>query len=178
MARNVDAFNQQGSEFGPLFFVFVGHSLGGTAAQCLCQKVPNSRSISLNGGAACTNPVLQGPGPERATFYHVFGDLVSTHMSPNAARVIRIAKEDRNFGVVYPHSSARFLAGDGAWRYATADEEDEQWLKWGNRGEVLGWLSGGLIPFASLILKMNLPRKSPIPGSKRFNDQQKKWYWW
>lgn len=66
MARNVDIINQQGTEFGPPFFVFVGHSLGGAAAQCLCGRVANSRSISLNvsfritkqGGAACTNPVL------------------------------------------------------------------------------------------------------------------------
>lgn len=48
MARNVDIINQQGTEFGPPFFVFVGHSLGGAAAQCLCGRVANSRSISLN----------------------------------------------------------------------------------------------------------------------------------
>ena len=74
------------------------------------------------GGVALTKQV--GPGPSRATFYHVFGDLVSTHMSPNAARVIRIAKHNTDFGVLYPHSSSRFLAADGEWRYATADEED------------------------------------------------------
>lgn len=33
------------------YFVFAGHSLGGTAAICLGMKYPNSRSISFNGGA-------------------------------------------------------------------------------------------------------------------------------
>lgn len=33
------------------YFVFAGHSLGGTAATCLAMKFPNSRSISFNGGA-------------------------------------------------------------------------------------------------------------------------------
>lgn len=108
-------------EQGDFNFVFVGHSLGGTAAQCLAGQYSNSRSIALNGGAAATNPVLVGPG-SRARFYHIFGDLVSTHMSPNAAEVIRVAKKDRGFGVFYPHSSSRFLASDGEWKYATADE--------------------------------------------------------
>lgn len=48
--RNIDAINSQGTTDGKgYFYVFVGHSLGGTAAQCLANKVPNSRSISLNG---------------------------------------------------------------------------------------------------------------------------------
>lgn len=33
------------------YFVFAGHSLGGTAAICLGMKYPNSRSVSYNGGA-------------------------------------------------------------------------------------------------------------------------------
>ena len=69
--------------------------------------------------------MLQGPGPGRATFYHIFGDMVSTHMSPDAAKVVRVAKTLRGFGVLYPHSSDRFLESDGPWQYATVDEEDE-----------------------------------------------------
>lgn len=52
-------------------------------------------------------------------------------MSPEAARIIRVAKPDRRFGIIYPHSSARFLASDGAWVYATVDEEDEGWRRYG-----------------------------------------------
>lgn len=96
---------------------------GGTAAQCLAGMYPNSRSIALNGGAAPTNPVLTGPGPSRARCYHIMGDLVSTHMGPLAAQVIRVAKKNRKFGVLYPHSSSRFLASDGPWEYITANDE-------------------------------------------------------
>lgn len=98
-------------------------------------------------------------------------------MSPNAARVVRVAKHNTDFGVIYPHSSARFLAGDGEWRYATADEEDEKWLRWGNIGMNFGRLFYSVMPFATYILRMNLPRKSPIPGSRRFENMQKSWWW-
>jgi hypothetical protein len=37
------------------FFVFAGHSLGGTAAICLAMKYVNSRAISFNGGAGIYN---------------------------------------------------------------------------------------------------------------------------
>jgi len=37
-ARNVDVIGQRGSEYGEIFWVFVGHSLGGAAAQCLCKE--------------------------------------------------------------------------------------------------------------------------------------------
>jgi hypothetical protein len=119
---------------------------------------------------------LIGPGNGRATFYHIFGDLVSTHMSPNAARVVRVAKMDQDFGVLYPHSSARFLAGDGEWKYASADEEDDAWLKWGNKNMWWGRILGPFVPFVTWILRMNLPRKSPIPGSKRFENMHKSWW--
>ena len=69
----------------------------------------------MNGGAAASNPILTGPGPARARFYHIMGDLISTHMGPQAAQVIRVAKTNRTFGVIYPHSSSRFLASDGPW---------------------------------------------------------------
>lgn len=44
--KNVEKLKEQGE----YFFIFVGHSLGGTAAQCLATIYPNSRSIALNGG--------------------------------------------------------------------------------------------------------------------------------
>ena len=71
--------------------VFAGHSLGGTAAMCLTMKYPNSVGVSFNGGAAPTNPILDGPGPERFTHYHIVGDLISSHMSEKAARVRSVA---------------------------------------------------------------------------------------
>lgn len=59
-------------EFKSDFIVFVGHSLGGTAAFCLTNQYPNSRGIAFNPGAAPTNPVLSGPG-QRMTVYHIVG---------------------------------------------------------------------------------------------------------
>lgn len=41
-------------------------------------------------GAAPTNPVTIGPGKERATVYHIVGDIISSHMSDKAAVVYRI----------------------------------------------------------------------------------------
>ena len=141
---------------------------------CLANKVSNSRAISLNGGAAATNPVLTGPGPSKAVFYHIFGDLVSTHMSPNAATVIRVAKPDRKFGVIYPHSSARFLASDGTWVYATADDEDDVWRKFGYGITAVGAMISPILSFVNYMRRMRLPATSPIPGSRRFNSQS----WW
>lgn len=169
-ARNVDRITA-GYDGDDLFFVFVGHSLGGAAAQCLAGKKPNSRSIAFNGGAAATNPVLEGPGPSRATFYHIFGDMISTHMSPQAAKVVRVAKKDKGFGVLYPHSSARFLARDGFWEYATADQEDEAWRVYGNGSGWFGRIVNGIISFVNYIRRMKLPARSPIPGSSRFKIQ-------
>jgi pimeloyl-ACP methyl ester carboxylesterase len=163
--KNVDKLEEQGD----YFFIFVGHSLGGTAAQCLATIYPNSRSISLNGGAAATNPILTGPGISRARFYHIMGDLISTHMGPQAAQVIRVAKGDRKFGVLYPHSSTRFLASDGPWEYISATDEDEAWQKYG-RGftESSGRLVKGVLAFTNLIRLKRLPANTPIPGSRRW----------
>ena len=96
--------------------------------------------------------------------------MVSTHMSPNAARVVRVAKPDRRFGVLYPHSSSRFLASDGAWVYVTVDEEDLAWQRFGDGKDtwVTGRIVGGIISFVNYVRRMKLPYRSPIPGSKRF----------
>lgn len=82
--------------------LFTGHSLGGTAAFCLSMAFPNSRCVVFNPGAAPTNPVYSGPGPERATVYHVVGDIISSHMSEKAASVYRV-KLNVPFGSVTAH---------------------------------------------------------------------------
>lgn len=135
--------------------IFAGHSLGGTAAMCLGMKYPNSRVVSLNGGAPPTSPVRQGPGPERATHYHVFGDIISSHMDPAAARVIRIRKVGQpEWMSSYPHSSDRMMKGDQAWVYSTAEEEQESWIRWGKRH-----------PLRSVVVQIVC--QSPIPGSTK-----------
>lgn len=74
-------------------FTTAGHSLGGTAAFCLANKYSQiSRAISFNGGAPPTNPIMFGPGQQRAVFYHIVGDIISSHMGPLAAKVARVQK--------------------------------------------------------------------------------------
>jgi pimeloyl-ACP methyl ester carboxylesterase len=155
--------------------IFAGHSLGGTAAFCLCGMYQGSRAVILNGGAVATNPVVSGPGPGRVRFYHVFGDLVSTHMSPAAAEVVRIKKPDTEFSVIWPHSSERILKSDGPWTYASADEEDEAFQKWGSKYRP-GWavLSpySAVTSFVVYLKKKDIVKKSPIPGSSRWLRMQ------
>lgn len=88
--------------------VFTGHSLGGTAAMCLASKTPNSRAVSFNGGAPPSKPFRSGPGPARARHYHVEGDLVSSHMDPSSAEIVRVRLAGPQWGSVYPHATDRF----------------------------------------------------------------------
>lgn len=73
--------------------LFAGHSLGGTSAFCLAKAFPDSRCVCFNPGAAPSNPIYDGPGQSRATVYHIFGDIISTHMSSNACKLFRIKIE-------------------------------------------------------------------------------------
>lgn len=131
--------------------IAAGHSLGGAAALCLGEKFPQiQRIISFNGGAPPTNPRRTGPGPERAVHYHVEGDLISSHMFPEAAQVIRIRKKNKNsWGTVYPHSSDRMFRDDDPWVYITANDEENSYIR-----------AGGLIPIKRLFVC-----NTPIPGS-------------
>jgi hypothetical protein len=133
---------------------FAGHSLGGAAAMCMGNTYPTSRVVALNAGAPPTNPVLHGPGPERATHYHVMGDIISSHMSPQAARIVRIEKMDTpKWLTTYPHETNRMMQNDGPWRYVTVDEEQESWIQLGKRTPILA---------IRLIVCSN-----PIPGSTK-----------
>ena len=146
-------------------FIFAGHSLGGTAAFCLTSKVPGSRCVCFNPGAAPTNPVLSGPGPGRARVYHIFGDIISSHMSGAAAEVLRIKIQGVRFGSLAAHSLEN-LKGGKSWNYATATDEEAAFVKW--RKGIVNFLSG-----ASQYVKYIVGGKGvvlyPIPGSERNN---------
>jgi pimeloyl-ACP methyl ester carboxylesterase len=148
--------------------IFVGHSLGGTAALCLTSKYPNSRGIGFNSGAAPTNPILQGPGSGRFTHYHIFGDLISTHMSPEAAEVIVVKKKNASFASAAAHSSERALASDGPFEISNQTEEDEAFQKWGTPS---GFQIFNPAKWAYKILESKAPEKMPIPGSARFQNK-------
>ncbi len=149
--------------------VLAGHSLGGTAAFCLASRFNNVRSVSLNPGAAPTNPVIDGPG-QRATVYHIVGDIISSHMSDKAANVIRIKKKDSVFGKVTPHDSTNILANSGDWKYSTAEEEDELYQQFTERSYVKYFLRPAqkFYNFLSFVKQEEQVKDSPIPGSKRW----------
>lgn len=155
--------------------IFVGHSLGGTAAMCLTAKYANVlpvRGIGFNSGAAPTNPILTGPGSQLFRQYHIVGDLISSHMGPQAAEVIRIKKSKATFGSVYAHSTPRLLASDGDWAYSSPDEEDQLYYNWGKTykpGMEVLIPAGPLAKFLRVLISSNIVDKSPIPGSSRFN---------
>lgn len=155
--------------------VFVGHSLGGTAAFCLTSQIENSRGIGLNSGAAPTNPILNGPG-NRFTHYHIFGDLISSHMAPWAANVIIIKKSDGYslMGTAYAHSSARILKSDGSWIVSNQTEEDQAFQKWGNTYQpttVVNNVWVKLLAYLYYLKKKFIAEKTPIPGSQRWNQR-------
>lgn len=148
---------------------FVGHSLGGTAAFCLTSQISDSRGIGLNAGAAPTNPVINGPG-KRFTMYHIFGDLISSHMSENAANVVIVLKGFKEFGSIWPHSSQRILKSDGNWVYSNPDEEDKAYQDWGNKfkpGFSIVAPSATLAKYLTFLKIRDVVNKSPIPGSMR-----------
>lgn len=73
--------------------VVTGHSLGGSGAFCVSsQSSKIVRAVCFNGGAPVTNPVYQGAGPQKNMFYHIAGDIISTHMFPMASTVLRIQR--------------------------------------------------------------------------------------
>jgi pimeloyl-ACP methyl ester carboxylesterase len=158
--------------------IFVGHSLGGTSAMCLTGKYSSFaipvRGIGFNSGAAPTNPILSGPGPQRFRHYHIVGDLISSHMGPQAAEVIRIKKSKAAFGGTWAHSTPRLLTADGDWAFATADEEDQMFNQWATTYRV-GWEvlipTGPIAKFIRVITSGKISEKNPIPGSTRFNNK-------
>jgi pimeloyl-ACP methyl ester carboxylesterase len=150
--------------------IFAGHSLGGTSAFCLAMKYPNSRAAIFNAGAAASNPVWSGPGPQRCTHYHIVGDLISTHMSEKAAKIIRI-KTNTSFGSLECHNSLLITRIAGQWRYSDATEEDVLYVKWSKSfvGAVVSTVSS-VSKFFGLMKKSILT--SPIPDSARAMQMQ------
>jgi pimeloyl-ACP methyl ester carboxylesterase len=142
-------------DVGPQKVAVGGHSLGGFAAMVLGARY-QIQTVSWNGGAPPTKPVLVGPGPALATHYHIMGDLVSTHMGPKAAKVLRVNKGSTAFGVLWPHSTDRFLKNDPTVGLITATEEDEAYQKWAFN-----------LPLSVALVTVYVAETSPIPGSAR-----------
>lgn len=154
------------------YFVFAGHSLGGTASTCLAMKYPNSRSISFNGGGAPTNPVLVGPGSGRGTHYHIVGDLISSHVAKSAAKVIRIKIPNIEYGTLASHSSGNLLSKP--FIIYTPDQEDVEYVAWGKKDKVYSIVSKvlALTPYNTFLKVKKIVETSPIPDSQRWIAMQ------
>lgn len=156
---------------------FCGHSLGGTAALCMALRIPNSRSVSLNAGAAPTNPLLNGPGQSRATDYHIVGDWISSHISDTAASVVRVSNKNSVgslWGTNAAHSSINILARAGIWKTISADEEDLLFQKFQNSlsRKIVGSVALNTLRYFKFIKKSDI--SMPIPGSIRWQLLQAK----
>lgn len=107
-----------------------GHSLGGAAAFCIAHKFTKTRAVSFNGGAPPTGGDVKGAGRDRCRFYHIVGDIISTHIDDSTADVSRI----HLLGDVswndpkYYHSTERFFEHKSfdTW---TAQEEQNSMVK-------------------------------------------------
>ena len=146
-----------------------GHSLGGYAAMMLGQKY-QCNVCSFNGGAPPTNPVHAGPGPSKATHYHIVGDLVSSHMDPAYAQVLRVEKHAGGYSPGWPHATDRFWKSDPTYGFLSADQEDLIWLMWGIGPAIVAVPPAQILSKVAGILITNIVLSSPIPGSKRATD--------
>lgn len=163
--------------------VVAGHSLGGAASICVGSK-HSIRAVSFNGGASLTNPVLSGPGPLMAVHYHVFGDIISSHMGPDAAQVFIIGDNKCVFGSLHSHAVERLYKRDGPKRFYTPDEEDKAFKRWGLFfagttflfGQALKYRFGA--SFMQYVKKGLIVLKNPIPGSSRWNNRNKSLFVW
>lgn len=110
--------------------VVCGHSLGGSAAMCLGDIFPSVRVVSFNGGAPPTNPKKRGPGPQRATHYHIEGDIISSHMASTAAKVVRVRVQNIGWtNKLAAHKIDRFFESV-PWTYILPQQEQQTWRKY------------------------------------------------
>jgi hypothetical protein len=146
-----------------------GHSLGGAAAFCIAQKY-NVRAVAFNGGAPPTGGGLKGTGYSKCRFYHVVGDIISTHVDDTTAHVSRIhlkGEVDWN-DVKYYHSTERFFEDNSYDTWTAQQEQDSLVYHLYNQSP-----TGFLITLVTGLISKEFNKdrireiicKNPIPGS-------------
>jgi hypothetical protein len=103
-----------------------GHSLGGAAAFCISHKFPQVRAVAFNGGAPPTGGGMKGAGRERCRFYHIVGDIISTHVDDSTAEVSRIhllGDVEWN-NTKYYHSTERFFEHKSFDTWSAQEEQN------------------------------------------------------
>jgi hypothetical protein len=144
-----------------------GHSLGGRAALCVSTLPGVKRTVIINAAAPFVNSDNQGPGSDVVTHYHIFGDLISSHMSNVNNIRIRVGidqfakRNNAKLGIEtvymadwfdpYYHSTDRFLNED-YFMYSTPQEEQDS-----IEAYFFGTARGGLEILSLLTSTIGLP---------------------
>jgi len=148
--------------------IVCGHSLGGAAAFCLAEKYPEiTRAVSFNGAAPLIGGPHVGPGA-RGMFYHIVGDVVSTHIE--GCEILRIKFDGFvDWGnPIYYHSTDRFFSTDSFDEWTPQEEQDSI-----TAYVYSSTLTSTLVSFVTGVLTKYLHRdrlrelvcSNPIPGS-------------
>lgn len=107
----VQVINELAFSRGYMDIRLSGHSLGGRAALCAGNQWGVTRVVALNAGAPVISPSNAGPGPQKATHYHIVGDVVSTHLEDTAARNVRILIGNPPKRIPYAEKFSQFHIG-------------------------------------------------------------------
>jgi hypothetical protein len=147
-----------------------GHSLGGAAAFCLAHKYSFIRAVSFNGGAPPTGGSVKGAGKDRCRFYHIVGDIISTHIDDNTATVSRIhlGGDVEWNNTAYYHTTERFFE-HVSFQYLTAQQEQDSMVKFVyNQSPTtffLTLLTGVISKEFNIDRIREIICKNPIPGT-------------
>jgi hypothetical protein len=104
-----------------------GHSLGGAAAFCVAHQYPDlERVVAFNGGAPPTGGAVKGTGM-KCRFYHIVGDIISTHVDDSTAHVTRIHLDGQTdwSDTAFYHSTKRFFEERAYTKWTAQQEQDD-----------------------------------------------------
>jgi hypothetical protein len=103
--------------------VLTGHSLGGRAAMTVAGEY-GLKAVVFNPAAPIMNPLTKGPGAAKAVAYHISGDLISSHVSPDAGEVIRVNQGYNVLQTLSAHKLENFYDTKPTHSFYSVDQED------------------------------------------------------
>lgn len=151
-------YNPQKESIDPDVLMFAGHSLGGFGAIHLASKY-RVRGCSFNGAGTVLKTTDTGLH-SLITHYHIVGDFISSHVSIQSCKVLRVLKPTYQGYTVqdtlYNHTLKRFQP-EPVTGFITADHEDSLYLIFSHT-----FFGLGLLPLIII---------NPIPGANRSSNQ-------
>lgn len=103
--------------------VLTGHSLGGRAAMTVAGEY-GLKAVVFNPAAPIMNPLTKGPGAAKAVAYHITGDIISSHVSPDAGEVIRVNQGYNVLQTLSAHKLENFYDSKPTHSFYSVDQED------------------------------------------------------